>query len=616
MVLTVLTAWVSVLPLAPPVRAAADSFEPDGTIGAARWITVGEPAQQHTIDPQDDVDWTRFAVTAGLTYRVHIDGGTLAANTDTYTSLYRDETTDVDANGGGSYTLEWTAADDGTFYTQTMADLGSDDVGAYSIRVVLVGDEYEPDGTSDAASPITPGTTQEHSIDPDGDEDWVAFAVAPGWTYSVRAARTTDDPPVVDLFDSDGSTWLSDPGDEESLVEYTPDSAGTIYARAGGGSIGPYTLTVTRVPIGKLSIPQIVDFGVVAVGSSVQRTVPVANAGTAPLAVSDVRLDGDVAGYSIVSDAASGASIPPGGSRPVVVEYRPVKVYSGAPIAEYRQVTTLVAEYLYAGGVITGVRMTAGFKNLGGSGNLAWRVSGCQPDTSQCAPVFDEAGTGAVVAGGLYRVTIVASAWTGSGRVRLLSPVADVFGLNARPTGLSSVAYHRIAGTRLVIDSNDADSPSSVGLLGVPGAAKVQRPDGQISTKAASGYIGNNIYNTTAAGQTTTRLLRRGAVGTFYIRIQNDGDATSTFTVKGSTASAGSKVRYFSNGIDVTSKMRSASGVKVRLAAGARRAFIVQTTVLRTAVIGSQKPAAVRATWSGAGTSRSDTVKAVVRVVR
>lgn len=146
-------------------------------------------------------------------------------------------------------------------------------------------------------------------------------------------------------------------------------------------------------------------------------------------------------------------------------------------------------------------------------------------------------------------------------------------------------------------------------------AASDQQPDGSISTAKSSGYVGNNLYNTTGERQTKATKARRTQVRTFFVRVGNDGNVTNTITVKGSAAKAGSTVTYLSGTTNVTRAMRSTAGWRVKLTRGGHRVVTVRVAVTRKARIGAVLPATVRATWSGDGT-RTDVVKATVKVVR
>jgi hypothetical protein len=146
-------------------------------------------------------------------------------------------------------------------------------------------------------------------------------------------------------------------------------------------------------------------------------------------------------------------------------------------------------------------------------------------------------------------------------------------------------------------------------------AASDQQPDAWISTARTSGYVGNDVYNGTGRSQSRKVEARRGQTRTFYVRVYNDGNATNTIALKGGGAQAGSTVRYYDAGVEVTRAMRSAAGWKVRLAPGRYRLVAVQVKILPRAAIGSLKAASISGSWTGDGV-RTDLVRGVVKVVR
>jgi hypothetical protein len=177
----------------------------------------------------------------------------------------------------------------------------------------------------------------------------------------------------------------------------------------------------------------------------------------------------------------------------------------------------------------------------------------------------------------------------------------------------------RREGRELITVSLRNAGPGTV--VGSPAATRVviapsdQRPDAHISTVRTSSYVGNNIYNTTGYRQTRTRTAERTQVRTFFVRVFNDGNVTNTIAVKGSGARPGSSVRYFVGSNNVTSAMRSSTGLRVTLRSGAFKLVKVRVKVLRTADYGSRKTATVQGVWTGDGI-RVDVVKAVVKVTR
>ena len=141
------------------------------------------------------------------------------------------------------------------------------------------------------------------------------------------------------------------------------------------------------------------------------------------------------------------------------------------------------------------------------------------------------------------------------------------------------------------------------------------RPDTWIRTTPSGRYAGDDVYNTSGAGQTKTLTARRNRSRTFYLRIYNEADSTRTYVVKASAARAESRVWYWSGGHSVHSALRSRGGWRITLAPGAHRQVGVRIKVRAHATIGSLKPITVTAAWAG-DRSRADVARAVVRVGR
>lgn len=70
------------------------------------------------------------------------------------------------------------------------------------------------------------------------------------------------------------------------------------------------------------------------------------------------------------------------------------------------------------------------------------------------------------------------------------------------------------------------------------------QPDVLVSKSDAS-FIGGDVYNTTAAGQTLTRTKPRGSTASFYVRLQNDGPEDVFVGFKGCAGNGSFQVRYF-----------------------------------------------------------------------
>ena len=553
----------------PAMATDADAYEPDDSYTTATPITVGAVAQQHTIAPAGDEDWVSFSVSAGETYKIRTASGTPAEDIDVILFLYDSDGTFAFTQSDDSSTsdelIEYTVTVDTTFYARVIGyDSGA--TGAYSIGVVRVKDDYEPDDSYGAAKPISVnGAVQERTLFPSDDEDWVSFPVTRGWRYTIETGPGTppeDTETILDLYDSDGtrlidsSMWFD--GGSYSRIVYTATTDKTLYARVTGPwwSERSYTLWVTAIPVPVINITPItrrVNFDTVAVGESLQKTITVSNTGAAPLIIGDVELVG--ADFSIASGNPSGATIAPDESRDVVVMYSPSIAYSGPPNAVKRSWTDLTARYIYVGGLPYSIELFTGFENLGGGGDLAWHVR---------FDGVDWMGSSAVVAGGKYTIKVLERYGTASGLVEVVEPVVHTFDLDHALGSFTSATYLRVPDASLSIVSNASNETTvSVEMFGTAGEAAVDLtpptvPQGvsanalsttsiQVSWSASTDASGIKHYLVYDAA---TNLLKATVTGTsatingltpstsysFYVKAVDNAPAANT---SGASSSAG-----------------------------------------------------------------------------
>ncbi len=142
----------------------------------------------------------------------------------------------------------------------------------------------------------------------------------------------------------------------------------------------------------------------------------------------------------------------------------------------------------------------------------------------------------------------------------------------------------------------------------------VHRPDAQIRLSSQTAFAGNNVYNTTGAGQTRSATSGPGQRRTFVVRLQNDGNATDGFTVRGCSATSGFSVRYLAgtNGTTVITPAVTAGTYTVgNVAPGGTAALRVEVTTQAGAAPGAVQSCLVTAT-STATPSVADAVLARV----
>lgn len=138
------------------------------------------------------------------------------------------------------------------------------------------------------------------------------------------------------------------------------------------------------------------------------------------------------------------------------------------------------------------------------------------------------------------------------------------------------------------------------------------RADGAVSLAAASAYLGNDVYNATGAGQTKSAGVSRGSKRSYYIRVQNDGDALDTFTIDGCASSAKFNVAYFSGSTSITTQVVEGTYRVVDVAPGAFRTLRAVISVASDAPLDAVRTCAIEV--DSARSSTVDLVQAKVDV--
>lgn len=160
---------------------AEDAYEADNDLSAAKPITVGAAAQEHTFHTPGDEDFMSVVFSAGSTYIIETNGNTVACNTDLY--LYDNVSADPadyiaysDDLGANFYSRIYYACETGgTYYIRVAENL--DAVGDYLIDVTVSAaplpdpDAFET-GDADMTNVFQPGDpahnrTFHDSPDPD-----------------------------------------------------------------------------------------------------------------------------------------------------------------------------------------------------------------------------------------------------------------------------------------------------------------------------------------------------------------------------------------------------------------------------------------------------------------
>ncbi len=153
----------------------------------------------------------------------------------------------------------------------------------------------------------------------------------------------------------------------------------------------------------------------------------------------------------------------------------------------------------------------------------------------------------------------------------------------------------------------EADGIAAWGM--VPAIPPAHKPNGRIRLGASGALTGNDVYNTTAAGQAAAGSALRGRVISFGISIQNDGTASDSFKVKATgTATTKYTVKYYRGTTDITSRVVAGTFRTPSLAAGAAYLITAKVTVKSNATVGSSATRKLTIT-SVASAALKDTVK-------
>jgi glucose/arabinose dehydrogenase len=152
-------------------------------------------------------------------------------------------------------------------------------------------------------------------------------------------------------------------------------------------------------------------------------------------------------------------------------------------------------------------------------------------------------------------------------------------------------------------------SPAGAALSGtwdmleaVPmGSAAASQPDATIKLAADAAPLGDNIYNTTGAGQTRTVTSGAGTSRTYVIRVWNDSPTTDSYLLKGTGSVSGFTVKYLSGGsgtTDITAAVLAGTYRLSNLAPGG--SWVVRLVV----TLGASVPSAAVRDWLVTATSQ------------
>jgi hypothetical protein len=144
----------------------------------------------------------------------------------------------------------------------------------------------------------------------------------------------------------------------------------------------------------------------------------------------------------------------------------------------------------------------------------------------------------------------------------------------------------------------------------------VRQPDNLVKASGDASYLGEGIFNITAAGQTRSVTVKPGGAATFIVEVQNDGSATDSFTLAGTNSTSALSVKYYtgsSGGTNITPGVTAGTYTIPNLAAGGSTLFHFTVTAARKTASGTSNGFLVTTTSQG-NPAAKDAVEGLVTV--
>jgi dipeptidyl aminopeptidase/acylaminoacyl peptidase len=139
-------------------------------------------------------------------------------------------------------------------------------------------------------------------------------------------------------------------------------------------------------------------------------------------------------------------------------------------------------------------------------------------------------------------------------------------------------------------------------------------PDGSVKRASAATFVGDDLYNDTGVGQTSSATLLPGGKARFVVRVENDGAQTDSPTLAGCSGGRRFAVRYLdADGADVTAELAEGTYVLDELSSGGHDRVTAIVRARKTAPSGAAKDCRVRSVSAG-DTKRLDVVLIAVVV--
>ena len=155
-------------------------------------------------------------------------------------------------------------------------------------------------------------------------------------------------------------------------------------------------------------------------------------------------------------------------------------------------------------------------------------------------------------------------------------------------------------------------TPCTTGSHSWTAETDVVWPDALIGRSTDSALLGDDVYNTTAAGQTRRWSAKRRRARRFKLKIENDGTERGRLDVRGCNSSGPFTVTYTRGSSDITTRVVGGNYKTANLDPDEAEQILLKIRVARRARIGRTKTCKVTTSSDGV----ADAVVAKLRVKR
>ncbi len=208
-------------------------------------------------------------------------------------------------------------------------------------------------------------------------------------------------------------------------------------------------------------------------------------------------------------------------------------------------------------------------------------------------------------------------------------PVVTAYTATATPTGGGAAVTETGATSPITIDglangtsynvtvhatNGVGNSAESNVVSGTP-ILPVYKVDGEIRRASQTAFVGDGVYNSTAANQSRSVSVHRGQTTSFVVRIRNEANVTDSITVQGPGNTTGFTVQYLQGTTDVTAAVVAGTFVFEDMAPNSTRNLKVKVTVAANATVNATKTVKIKAISVG-NTTKKDVVAAKVTAIR